>query len=88
MYAIGIDSGTQGTKVLIVDFNGKVLGRGSHPHRMIEGLKPGTSEQDPQTWIDALENALLQASMLQKFCLWEFPASSMDVSLWTTMAFP
>jgi xylulokinase len=61
MYAIGIDSGTQGTKVLIVDFNGKVLGRGSHPHRMIEGLKPGTSEQDPQTWIDALENALLKA---------------------------
>jgi xylulokinase len=28
---------------------------------MIEGLKPGTSEQDPQTWIDALENALLKA---------------------------
>ncbi len=61
MYAIGIDSGTQGTKVLIVDFNGKVLGRGSHAHRMIEGLKPGASEQDPQTWIDALEKALLQA---------------------------
>ncbi len=61
MYAIGVDSGTQGTKVLIVDFNGKVLGRGNHAHRMIEGLKPGASEQDPQTWIDALEKALLQA---------------------------
>lgn len=61
MYAIGVDSGTQGTKALIVDFNGKVLGRGSHAHRMIEGLKPGASEQDPQTWIDALEKALLQA---------------------------
>jgi len=61
MYAIGVDSGTQGTKVLIVDFTGKVLGRGSHAHRMIEGLKPGASEQDPQTWIDALEKALLQA---------------------------
>jgi len=61
MYAIGIDSGTQGTKALVVDFNGKVLGRGSHAHRMIEGLKPGASEQDPQTWIDALEKALLQA---------------------------
>jgi xylulokinase len=61
MYAIGVDSGTQGTKALVVDFNGKVLGRGSHAHRMIEGLKPGDSEQDPQTWIDALEKALLQA---------------------------
>lgn len=61
MYAIGVDSGTQGTKALIVDFNGKVLGRGSHAHRMIEGLKPGASEQNPQTWIDALEKALLQA---------------------------
>jgi len=61
MYAIGADSGTQGTKVLIVDFNGKVLGRGYHSHRMIAGLKPGESEQDPQTWMDALDNALLQA---------------------------
>jgi len=61
MYAIGIDSGTQGTKALVVDFNGKVLGKGSHAHRMIERLKPGDSEQDPQTWIDALEKALLQA---------------------------
>ena len=31
--AIGVDSGTQGTKVLIVDFEGKVHGRGYHPHR-------------------------------------------------------
>ena len=61
MYAIGVDSGTQGTKVLIVDFDGKVLGRGQHPHRMIEGLKPGESEQDPQTWMKALEKALSQA---------------------------
>lgn len=61
MYAVGIDSGTQGTKVLITDFDGRVLGRGHHPHRMREGLHPGESEQEPQTWIDALEKALLQA---------------------------
>ena len=61
MYAIGADSGTQGTKVLIIDFNGKVLGRGHHSHQMIARLKPGESEQDPQTWMDALDNALLQA---------------------------
>ncbi|MGD8536682.1 MAG: xylulokinase, partial [Candidatus Aminicenantes bacterium] len=66
MYAVGIDSGTQGTKVLIVDFKGEVLGRGSHAHRMIEGLKPGASEQDPQTWIEALEKALYQAVKASK----------------------
>ncbi len=61
MYAVGVDSGTQGTKVLIVDFDGKVLGRGQNPHLMIEGLKPGESEQDPKTWMQALEKALSQA---------------------------
>ncbi len=61
MYAIGVDSGTQGTKVLIVDFKGKVRGRGFAPHRSIENLPPGSSEQDPWTWIGALEQALAQA---------------------------
>ncbi len=61
MYAIGIDSGTQGTKALIVDLEGHVLGRGFHPHRLIEGLKPGDSEQDPKTWMEALEKALKEA---------------------------
>lgn len=61
MYAIGVDSGTQGTKVLIVDFEGKIHGRGFAPHRFVEGLKPGESEQDPQEWIQAFEEALQQA---------------------------
>jgi xylulokinase len=60
-YAIGVDSGTQGTKVLVLDFEGRVHGRGYHPHRFIKGLKPGESEQDPQTWIDALKKALSEA---------------------------
>ena len=59
MYGIGVDSGTQGTKVLVVEAGtGKVLGRGSAPHAMISGLKPGENEQDPRTWADALETAL------------------------------
>ncbi len=61
MYAIGVDSGTQGTKVLIIDLKGKVLGRGYHPHRTKDGLGPGVSEQDPKTWLEALERALTQA---------------------------
>jgi len=61
MYAIGVDSGTQGTKVLISDFEGNIQGRGFHPHRLIEGLQPGESEQDPHVWMEAFEKALLEA---------------------------
>lgn len=62
MYAIGIDSGTQGTKALVVDFDsGRVLGRGRAPHAMVEGLGPGASEQDPAAWVGAMETALAAA---------------------------
>ena len=61
MYAIGIDSGTQGTKALVVDFKGKVRGRGYAAHRSIPDLEPGQSEQDPQVWLEATEKALTVA---------------------------
>ncbi|MDD8026791.1 MAG: xylulokinase [Acidobacteriota bacterium] len=60
--AIGVDSGTQSTKVLVVDADsGRVLGRGQAPHAMVPGLEPGQSEQDPATWVDALRSALAAA---------------------------
>lgn len=61
MYAIGVDSGTQGTKALIVDFEGKIIASGRAPHRFVDDLKPGESEQDPQVWIEALKKALAEA---------------------------
>jgi xylulokinase len=62
MYAIGVDSGTQSTKVLVVDAEtGRVLGRGQAPHAMVPGLKPGESEQDPAVWVSALRTALAAA---------------------------
>lgn len=62
MFAIGVDSGTQSTKILIVDFGtGRVVGRGQQPHSMVAGLKPGESEQDPEVWIKAFETALAAA---------------------------
>lgn len=61
-YAVGIDSGTQGTKALVVDFEtGRVLGRGYGPHAMVEGLGQGASEQDPTSWVVAMETALAAA---------------------------
>ncbi|MBM3293429.1 MAG: xylulokinase [Candidatus Aminicenantes bacterium] len=62
MYAVGVDSGTQGTKVLVVEAEtGAVVGRGAAPHAMIPGLGPGENEQDPAVWVEAFETALTQA---------------------------
>jgi len=59
---IGIDSGTQSTKVLVVDSrNGAVLGTGSQAYDLIPGLPPGAKEQHPHTWRDATAAALRQA---------------------------
>ena len=54
---IGIDCGTQSTKVLVVDATSEeVLGSGRAPHELIERAD-GTREQDPDWWIAALEAA-------------------------------
>ena len=59
---IGVDSGTQSTKALVVDaVKGKVLGTGSQAYGLIGGLAPGAKEQDPATWIAATSQAIGQA---------------------------
>lgn len=62
MYALGIDSGTQGTKALIIDFkSAEVVARAYTPHAMIPGLPPGHSEQKPAEWLKALEISIVTA---------------------------
>jgi xylulokinase len=62
MYALGLDSGTQGTKALVVEMDsGLVVGRGYSRHEMINNLKPGESEQSPETWIKALKQSIREA---------------------------
>ncbi|MDI6848714.1 MAG: xylulokinase [Candidatus Saccharicenans sp.] len=62
MLALGLDSGTQGTKALVVRAEtGEVIGRGYSRHLQITGLKPGHSEQDPRGWVQAMEEAIGQA---------------------------
>lgn len=59
---IGIDSGTQSTKALVVDANsGKVLGSGSGKHDLIPGLPPGAKEQHPESWRKATASAIKAA---------------------------
>src|SRR5204863_9265141 len=58
---IGIDSGTQSTKVLVVDAkNGKVLSSASQAYDLIPDLPPGAKEQHPQTWREATASAIRQ----------------------------
>jgi xylulokinase len=64
---IGIDSGTQSTKVLIVDGrSGKVLSEASQTYGLIEGLPPGAKEQHPHTWREATEKSIRKALKLAK----------------------
>ena len=48
---LGIDSGTQSTKALVVDAkNGKVLGSAQRAYGLIGGLPSGAKEQHPESW--------------------------------------
>src|SRR5436190_158169 len=56
---IGIDSGTQSTKVVIVDArDGKVLASAAQKYELIPDLPPGAKEQHPQTWREATASAI------------------------------
>jgi xylulokinase len=57
---LGIDCGTQGSKALLMDANGKSLGRGYAPHALIERSN-GAREQEPQWWVEALVLSVRQA---------------------------
>ncbi len=57
---IGVDCGTQGTKALVIDENGRVRGRGHAAHGLIE-RDSGAREQHPSTWVDAMIAAVRMA---------------------------
>jgi xylulokinase len=64
---IGIDSGTQSTKVLVVDaLSGKVLSAAAQHYDLIPNLPPGAKEQHPHTWREATLKATRQALKLAK----------------------
>jgi xylulokinase len=59
---LGIDSGTQSTKALVVDArDGKVLAAAAQEYDLIPGLPPGAKEQHPHTWRDATASAIRRA---------------------------
>jgi D-xylulose kinase len=57
-YFIGIDSGTQGTKAVVVDLgDARILAEGYASHQLIED-DSGKREQEPAWWISACESAI------------------------------
>ncbi len=57
-FYLGVDSGTQGTKTVVVDEDGRVMGGASKGYGLIEGLPRGHMEQHPETWADAMKRTI------------------------------
>ena len=59
MLAIGIDSGTQSTKSVVLDTEtGEILAAAQRSYGMIEDLPPGHMEQDPKSWTNAVDDTI------------------------------
>jgi len=57
---LGIDSGTQSTKAVVLDLEQKkVVAEARAPHQLIGGLPAGHMEQHPQDWTAALDTVIL-----------------------------
>lgn len=66
-YFIGIDSGTQSTKAVIIHAgNGQVVGSAAKAYGLIKGLPPGHLEQHPKEWIDAVKFTIRTAIQKSK----------------------
>ncbi|MDD2711017.1 MAG: xylulokinase [Verrucomicrobiae bacterium] len=64
-YFIGIDSGTQSAKAILVKAgSGQVAAAASQSYDLIRGLPPGHMEQHPQVWINAVR-ATIRAILKQ-----------------------
>ncbi len=56
MLYLGIDSGTQSTKSIVLDLeSGAIVAQSSQAYGLIEGLPAGHLEQHPSDWIDAVK---------------------------------
>ncbi|TLD68549.1 xylulokinase [Phragmitibacter flavus] len=60
MYFLGIDSGTQSTKAIVLDLEtGNILAHSSHKYELIPGLPAGHLEQHPSDWTTATEKSII-----------------------------
>jgi xylulokinase len=69
---LGIDIGTSGTRAVLIDESGRVLGSATVEHRPISSPHPGWAEQDPDDWWSAARRAIPE-------CLAKANASASEV---------
>src|SRR3954466_1851615 len=58
MYWLGLDTGTGGTRALLIDRTGKEIAGVTAPHEEIRMEHPLWAEQRPDDWIDAAAQAI------------------------------
>src|SRR6056297_3586956 len=59
MFYLGIDSGTQSTKSIVLDLDsGEIVAQSSRAYGLIDGLPAGHLEQHPSDWIDAVRGTI------------------------------
>jgi len=61
MYFIGLDSGTQSTKAIILDCeSGRIIASAHRKHGLIQGLPRGHLEQHPADWVKAADESVAE----------------------------
>ncbi len=61
MWFLGMDVGTGGTRAVVVDGTGKIVGSASSAHAPFRAEHPGWAEQDPEDWWHAAQEAIRDA---------------------------
>jgi len=56
---IGIDCGTQSTKTIALD-SGRIVASAAQSYEVLPGLPPGHLEQNPSTWVQAVDATVRQ----------------------------
>src|SRR5690348_4386841 len=76
---VGIASGTQSTKGLVVDAaDGKVLASAAQEYELIPNLPPGAQQQHPDSWREAAASAIRRALRQAKAVAAEVKAIGMS----------
>src|SRR4051812_24139138 len=61
MKLLGIDTGTGGTRAVVIDEHGNVIASATCEHEPFASPQPGWAEQDPRDWWRACANAVRSA---------------------------